>query len=59
MTQRTLRMPGTLKHTSDEQTDVALQDNAREHADRHPGVRFLADVLRALHVPGALMRRAK
>jgi hypothetical protein len=59
MTQRTLRIPGTLKHTSDEQTDVALQEKAREHADRHPGVRYLADVLRALHAPGALMRSAK
>jgi len=59
MNQRTLRMPGTLKHTSDEQTDVALQEKAREHADRHPGVGFLADVLRVLHAPGALMRNAK
>jgi hypothetical protein len=59
MTQRTLRIPGTLKHTSDEQTDVALQEKAREHADRHPGVRYLADVLRALHAPGALTRSAK
>ena len=59
MTQKALRIPGTLKHTSDEQTDVALQEKAREHADRHPGVGFLADVLRALHAPGALMRSAK
>jgi len=59
MNQRTLRIPGTLKHTSDEQTDVALQDKAREHADRHPGVGYLADVLRALHAPGAPMRNAK
>ena len=59
MTQKALRIPGTLKHTSDEQTDVALQEKAREHAERHPGVRYLADVLRALHAPGALMRSAK
>jgi hypothetical protein len=59
MNQRTLRIPGTLKHTSDEQTDVALQEKAREHAERYPGVRFLADVLRALHAPGALIRSAK
>jgi hypothetical protein len=59
MTQRTLRIPGTLKHTSDEQTDVALQEKAREHADSHPGVRYLADVLRALHAPGTMMRSAK
>ena len=59
MNQRTLRIPGTLKHTSDEQTDVALQEKAREHADCHPGVRYLADVLCALHAPGALMRSAK
>src|SRR3954470_3171157 len=59
MNQRTLRIPGTLKHTSDEQTDVALQEKAREHVDRHPGVRYLADVLRALHAPGAQTRSAK
>src|SRR5262245_14203587 len=59
MNQRTLRIPGTLKHTTEEQTDVALQEKAREHGDRHPGVRYLADVLRALHAPGALMRTAK
>jgi hypothetical protein len=59
MTQSTLRIPGTLKHTSDEQTDVALQEKAREHAERHPGVRYLADVLRALHAPGAMLRSAK
>ena len=58
MTQKALRIPGTLKHTSDEQTDVALQEKAREHAGRHPGVGYLADVLRALHAPGALMRSA-
>ncbi len=59
MNQRTLRIPGTLKHTGDEQTDVALQEKAREHADRHPGVGYLTDVLRALHAPGALLRSAK
>jgi hypothetical protein len=59
MNERTLRIAGTLKHTSDEQTDLALHEKAREHADRHPGVRYLADVLRALHAPGALMRTAK
>lgn len=59
MNQQTLRIPGTLRHTSDEQTDVALQEQAREHADRHPGVRFLADMLRALHGPGVSQRNAK
>ena len=59
MTQRTLRIPGTLKHTSDEQTDVSLQEKAREHVDRHPGLHFLADVLRALHGPLAPLRNVK
>src|SRR5262245_8765390 len=59
MTQRTPQIPGTLKHNTDEQTDAILQDKAREHADRHPGVRFLADVLRALHGPIAPLRNAK
>jgi hypothetical protein len=59
MSQRTLRIPGTLKHTGDEQTDVALQEQAREHVDRHPGLKFLADVLRALHATAVPMRQAK
>src|SRR5262245_40889932 len=58
MNQRTLRIPGTLKHTSDEQTDVALQEQAREHVDRNPGLKFLADVLRALHATAVPMRNA-
>jgi hypothetical protein len=59
MIQRTLRIPGTLKHTNDEQTDVALQEKAREYATRHPGLYFLADVLRSLHGPIAPRRNAK
>ncbi|HEY7372261.1 MAG TPA: hypothetical protein VIF57_08895, partial [Polyangia bacterium] len=59
MTQRTLRIPGTLKHTSDEQTDANLQEKAREHVDRHPGLHFLADVMRALHGPLAPLRNVK
>jgi len=59
MNQQTLRIPGTLRHTSDEQTDVALQEQARQHADHHPGVRFLADILRALHGATGAQRNAK
>ncbi len=59
MNQQTLRIPGTLRHTSDEQTDVALQEQARQHADHHPGVRFLADILRALHGGSGTQRNAK
>lgn len=59
MNQQTLRIPGTLRHTGDESNDAALQERAREHVDGHPGVRFLADVLRALHEPGASLRNAK
>jgi hypothetical protein len=58
MNQQVLRIPGTLRHTSDEQNDVALQEQARAHAEGHPGVRFLADVLRALHGPGVSLRNA-
>ncbi len=53
------RIPGSLKHTNDEQTDVGLQEKAREHVDRHPGLRYLADVLRALHDAAAPLRNAK
>jgi hypothetical protein len=59
MAQRTLRIPGTLKHTGDEQTDVSLQGKAREHADRHPGLHFLADVLQALHGASTPLRNPK
>jgi hypothetical protein len=59
MTQRPLRIPGILKHTGDDQTDANLQEKAREHVDRHPAVRFLADVLRALHGSVAPIRNAK
>src|SRR6185436_19407877 len=55
MNQRTLRIPGTLKHNG-EQSDASLQETAREHVDGHPGVLFLADVLRALHASSASLR---
>jgi hypothetical protein len=48
MNQRTLRIPGAPKHTGDE-PEATLQEHARDYVERHPGVRFLADVLRALH----------
>jgi len=53
MSQRTLRIPGTLKHTG-EQSDASLQETVREHVERHPGLLFLADVLRAVHASPAL-----
>jgi hypothetical protein len=59
MNQRTLHIPGTLQHTGDDQTDVALQAHAREHVDRHPGLRFLADVLGALHTSTIPLRNTK
>jgi hypothetical protein len=55
MNQRTLRIPGTLKHKG-EQSDASLQETAREHVERHPGLLFLADVLRALHASPAPLR---
>jgi hypothetical protein len=57
MTQRTLRITAPLKHGG-EQSDGSLQEAAREHAERHPGLLFLADVLRALHAPPAPLRDA-
>src|SRR5580765_3432647 len=54
MNQRTLRIPGTLKHKG-EQSDASLQETAREHVDQYPGLLFMADVLRVLHAsPGSL-----
>jgi hypothetical protein len=55
MNQRTLRIPGTLKHKG-EQSDASLQETAREHVERHPGLLFLADVVRALHASPAPVR---
>jgi hypothetical protein len=49
MNQRTLRIPGALKHSADEGSDATLQEKAREHVERHPGLQFLADVMQALH----------
>jgi hypothetical protein len=48
MNQR-MRIPGALKHSADEGSDATLQERAREHVDRHPGLQFLADVMKALH----------
>jgi hypothetical protein len=59
MNQRTLRIPGGLQHTGDEQSDAALQEKAREHVDRHPGLQFLADVMRSLHGSHEPMREAQ
>jgi hypothetical protein len=59
MSQRTLKIPSTLKHANEDQTDAALQAKAREHFDRHPGLQFLADVLRALHAQPEPLRSAK
>jgi hypothetical protein len=53
MSQRTLRIPDTLKHKG-EQSDGSLQETAREHVERHPGLMFLADVMRAVNAPGGL-----
>jgi hypothetical protein len=58
MNQRTLRIPGAPKHTGDE-PEATLQEQARDHAERHPGIRFLADVLRALHRTPDGRRNAK
>ena len=55
MNQRTLRIPGTLKHRG-EQSDASLQETAREHVECHPGLLFLADVVRALHTSPAPLR---
>jgi hypothetical protein len=55
MNQRTLRIPSTLKHKG-EQSDASHEETAREHVESHPGLLFLADVLRALHAASAPLR---
>jgi hypothetical protein len=44
----TMRIPGTLKHSADASSDAQLEGEAQAHAEHHPGVRFLADVMAAL-----------
>jgi hypothetical protein len=43
------RAPSTLKHTSEARTEADLQKEMRTYVAVQPGVRWLADVLTALH----------
>jgi hypothetical protein len=54
-----LRVPGTLKHSSDSRSEADLQKEMRTYVSAQPGVRFLADVLTALHAPPQPLRTAR
>jgi hypothetical protein len=54
-----MRIPGTLKHLVEASSDSQLEAEAHAHAEHHPGVRFLADVLVALHQGGQALRGAR
>jgi hypothetical protein len=49
MDKNVLRVPGPLKHSSEARSEADLQKEMRTYVAAQPGVRFLADVLTALH----------
>jgi hypothetical protein len=59
MEKNTLRVPGALKHTSEARSDADLLKEMRGYIAAQPGVRFLADVLTALHAPPYPLRSAR
>jgi hypothetical protein len=54
-----LRIPGVLQHPKGPRGDVDLQKEVRAHFDAHAGVRFLVEVLGALHASPAPIRTAE
>jgi hypothetical protein len=54
-----LRVPGTLKHSSEARSDADLQKEMRAHVAAQPGIRWLADVLTALHAAPQPLRVAR
>jgi hypothetical protein len=51
--------PGTVLHADSARSDAELSRDVRAHYDTHPGVRFLVDVLTALHAPPDPIRTAE
>ena len=54
-----LRVPGTLKHSSEARAEADLQKEARTHVAAQPGIRFLADTLAALHAAPQPIRSSR
>ena len=54
-----LRVPGTLKHSNEARSDADLQKEMRAHVAAQPGIRWLADVLTALHAAPQPLRAAR
>ena len=54
-----LRIPGPLKHAGEARAETELLKEARGYVAAQPGVRFLADVLSALHAPMQPLRNAR
>jgi hypothetical protein len=50
---------GTLRHANEGSTDAQREAEARSHAEQNPGVRFLADVLAAIHLGNPAVRNAR
>lgn len=59
MEKSSLRVPGTLKHSGDGRSEAELLKEMRAYLVAQPGVRFLADVLMALHAPPHALRFAR
>jgi hypothetical protein len=59
MEKSTLRLPGPLKHTAEARSDADLVKEMRAYIAAQPAVRFLADVVTALHAAPHHMRGAR
>jgi hypothetical protein len=49
MTKGLVRLPGALDHGDESKTDAQLAKEAAAHLEAHAGLRFIVDVLQALH----------
>ena len=59
MDKHVLRVPGTLKHSSDSRSEADLQKEMRAFLGAQPGIRFVADVLTALHAQPQPLRQPR
>lgn len=50
--------PGTVFHADGARTDIELSRDVRAHYDKHAGIRFLSDVLTAIHASADPVRSA-
>ena len=58
MDAKALAIPGTIQHSRDARSDADLRGEVAAHHEAHPGVRFLTDVITAVHAAGEPARVA-